>query len=154
MTVGGTGSSLVQTTGEAAVVCEAVSKSATHPVEGTVTDVVRRGDRSQQNAAQPVEAPGVGTATQPVEAPGVGPEVLLSSTGSAVQSHSEEDLQIESGSPADDNFRYGSPDKDDSGDQELSGEASYRETIRGVHKIPEFDSISSSDDNPFASSQV
>ena len=47
-----------------------------------------------------------------------------------------------------------------SGDQELSEEASYRETIRGVrsfmrwHKITEFDSVSSSDDNPFAGSRV
>ena len=77
-----------------------------------------------------------------------------------MQSDSEEDLQSEPGSPADDNFRYSSPDKDVSGDQELSEEASYRETIRGVssfmgwHKIPEFDSVSSSDDNPFASSRV
>ena len=99
-------------------------------------------------------------ATQPVEAPGAGPEVLLSGTGSAVQSDSEEDLQSEPGSPAGDNFRYGSPDKDDSGDQELSEEASYRETIRGVrsfmgwHKILEFDSVSSSDDNPFAGPQI
>ena len=48
--VGGTSSSLVQTTGEAAVVSEAASKSATHPVEGPSTDV------SHQNATQPVEA--------------------------------------------------------------------------------------------------
>ena len=120
--------------------------------------MVRRGDEIQHNATQPVEAPGAGTATQSVEAPGAGPEVLLS--GSAVQSDSEEDLQSEPGSPAGDNFWYGSPDKDDSGDQELSEEASYRETIRGVRsfmgwdKIPEFDSVSSSDDNPFACSRV
>ena len=74
VTVGGTGSSLVQTIGEAAVVREAASKSATHLVEGPVTDV------SQQNA------------TQPVETPGAGPEVQLSGTGSAVQSDCEEDL--------------------------------------------------------------
>ena len=72
VTVGGTGSSLVETTGAAAVVREAASKSATHPVEGPGTDV------SQQNATQPVEAPCAGTATKPVEAPGAGPEVLLS----------------------------------------------------------------------------
>ena len=159
VTVGGTGSSLVQTTGEAAVVSEAASKSATHPVEGPGTGVGRI-DEIQQNATQPVEAPGAGTATQPVEAPGVGAEVLLSGTSSAVQSDSEEDLQSEPGSPAGDDFRYGSPDKDVSGDQERSEEASYRETIRGVrsfmgwHKIPEFNSVSSSDDNPFASSRV
>ena len=51
-------------------------------------------------------------------------------------------------------------DKDVSGNQELSEEASYRETIRGVrsfmgwHKIPEFNSVSFSDDNPFAGSRV
>ena len=90
----------------------------------------------------------------------MGREVLLSGTGSAVQSDSGEELQSEPGSPAGDNFRYGSPDKDDSSDQELSEEASYRETIRSVrsfmgwHKIPKFDSVSSSDDNPFASSRV
>ena len=66
MTVGGTGSRLDQTTGEAAVMREAVNKSATRPVEGPGTDV------KQQNATQPVEAPGAGTATQPVEAPGAG----------------------------------------------------------------------------------
>ena len=43
--------------------------------------------------------------------------------------------------------------------QELSEEASYREAIRGEsfmgwHKVPEFDSVSSSDDNPFAGSHV
>ena len=156
MTVEGASPSLDQTTSEAAFVGEAASKSATRPVEGPSTKVVRRGDEIQQNATQPVEASGVGTATQPVEAPGAGPEVLLSGTSSAVQSDSEEDLQSEPGSPAGDNFWYGSPDKDDSGDQELFEEASYRETIRGVrsfmgwHKIPEFDSVSSTDDNPFA----
>ena len=54
------------------------SKSATSPVEGPGTSGV-----IQQNATQPVEAPGSGTATQPVEAPGAGPEVLLTGTGSA-----------------------------------------------------------------------
>ena len=34
VTVGGAGPSLAQTTGEAAFVSEAASKSATHPVEG------------------------------------------------------------------------------------------------------------------------
>ena len=98
------------------------------------------------------------TATQPVEAPGAGPEILPSGTSSTVPSDSEEELQSETGSPADDNFLYASPDKDDSGDKELSEEASYRETIRGVrsfmgwHKIPEFDRVSSSDNNPFAGS--
>ena len=146
VTVGGAGPGLAQTTGKAVFVSEAASKSATRPVEGPGTEVARRGDEIQQNA------------TQPVEAPGAGPEVLLSGTGSAVQSDSEEDLQSEPGSSAGDNFRYGYPDKDISGDQELSQETSCRDTIRGVrsfmgwHKIPEFDSVLSSDDNPFAGS--
>ena len=133
MNVGGAGPSLAQTTGEAAFVSEAASKSASRPVEGPGTEVVRRRDVIQQNATQPVEAPGAGTAnqpveapgawtanqpveapgawtaTQPVEAPGAGSEVLLSNTGSAVQSDSEEDLQSEPGSPAGDNFQYGFP---------------------------------------------
>ena len=123
---------------------EAASKSATRPVEGPGTDV------SQQNATQPIEAPGAGTATQPVEAPSAGPEVLPSGT-TALQSDSEEDLQSEPGSPVDDNFRYGCPDRDltrdENADQEPSEEASYRETIGGVssfmgwHQIPEFNSV-------------
>ena len=61
---------------------------------------------SQQNATQPVEAPGAGTATQPVEAPSVGLEVLLTGTGNAaLQSDSEEDLQRELSSHMDDNQR-------------------------------------------------
>ena len=77
VTVGGTGSSLVQTTGVAAVVSEAASNSATCPVECPGTDV------SQQNA------------TQSVEAPGAGPEVLPSGTGTAaLHSDCEEDLQM------------------------------------------------------------
>ena len=78
--------------------------------------MVRRGGEIQQNATQPVEVPGAGIATQPVEAPSAGPGVLLSGTSSAVQSDSEEDLQSEPGSPAGDDFQYGSPDKDVSGD--------------------------------------
>ena len=144
VTVGGTGSSLVQTTGEAAVVREAVNKSATSPVE----------------------APGAGTATQPVEAHNAGPKVLP--TGSAALhaeltgSDSEEEFQSEPGSPIDGNARDGSPDltRNESADQELSEESTYRETIRGVwsflgwHQIPEFDIVSSTDDHPFASSRA
>ena len=37
----------------------------------------------QQNATQPVDAPGARTATQPVEAPGAGPDVLPTCTGIA-----------------------------------------------------------------------
>ena len=150
VTVGGTGTSLDQTTGEAAVMREAVNKSATRPVEGPGTDV------KQQNATQPFEAPGARTATQPVEAPGAGE--------TALQSDSDYNLQSEPGSPVDVKDRSGSPDRvfnrEDTGDQDLSEDASYRETIRGVrsfmgwHDIPEFDRVSSSDDNPFSSSRV
>ena len=127
-------------------------------------------------ATQPVEAPGAGTATQSVEAPGAGPEVLLTGTGNAALyvdhtftggktvditggSESDEDLQSEPGSPVDSNVQGESPDRDltrdESADQELSEEASYRETIRGVKsfmgwlQIPDFYSVSSSNDNPF-----
>ena len=140
-----------------------------------------KGDEIQQNATQSVEAPGAGTATQPVEAPGAGPDALPSGTGDAafsadqtltggrvVQStsgsESDDDQHSETGFLLEGNFRDGSPDREltreESTDQELSEEASYRETIRGVrsfmgwHKVPEFESVSSSDDNPFAGSRV
>ena len=107
----------------------------------------------QQNATQPVEAPGAWTATQPVEAPGAGPDVLPTGTGSAALhaeftgSDSEEELQSEPGSPVDGNVPDGSPDltRNKSADQELSEESTYRKTIRGVRsfmgwrQIPEFD---------------
>ena len=152
MTVEGTGSSLVQTTGEVAVESVAASKSATHPVEGPGTAVL---------ATQPVEASGAGMATQPIEAPGAGPEVLLTGTGNAdLYADSDRDLQSKPNSPVDDNCRNVSPDRDhtrdESADQELSEEASYRETIGSVrsfmgwHQIPEFDRVSSADDNSFA----
>ena len=108
VTFGGAASSLVQTTGEAAVMGEAGSKSATHPVEGPGTDV------KQQNATQPVEAPGARTATQSVEAPGAGPDVLPTGTGSAALhaefsgSDSEEELQCDPGLPIDGYIREGS----------------------------------------------
>ena len=54
VTVGGTGSSVDQTTAKAVMMREAVNKSATCPVEGPGTDV------RQQNATQPVEAPSAG----------------------------------------------------------------------------------------------
>ena len=150
VTVGGAGSSLVQTTGEAAVMRKAVNKSATHPGEGPGTDV------KEQNA------------TQPVEAPGTGPDVLPTGTGSAALhaefsgSDSEEELQSDPGSPVDGNIREGSPDlsKNEAADQELSEESTYRETIRGVrsfmgwHQIPEFDTVSSASNNPFAGSRA
>ena len=134
-----------------------------------------------QTATQPLEAPGAGTATQPVQAPGSVPDVLPSGTGdvdfnadqtltgsrvvqSSSGSDSEDDQHSVTGSLLEGNYRDGSPDRqltrDESADQELSEEGNYRETIRGVrsfmgwHKVPEFESVSSSDDNPFAGSRV
>ena len=173
VTVWGAGSSLVQATGDPAMLTAtlpveapgmrghvAASNSATSPVESPGMSVV-----IQQNATQPVEAPSAGTATQPVEAPGAGSEALLTGTSNAglhaeiTGSDNEEELQSERAllllttSGAD---HQTSPGKN----QELSEGTSYRETIRGVTSFyglasdPEFDSVSSSDDNPFASSQV
>ena len=126
VTVGGTGSSLGQTTGEATVRREGGNKSATHPVEAPGTDV------KQQNATQPVEAPGAGTATQPVEVPGAGPDVLPTGTGSAALHAEFSGSDSDPGSPVDGNVREGSPDlsKNEAADQELSEESTYRETIR------------------------
>ena len=118
-----------------------------------------------ETATQPLEAPGVGTATQPVQAPGSVPDVQPSGEGDlSAASYSEGDQQSVTGSLSDEYYRYRSPDKDlpreDATDQELSEEASYRETMRGVrsfmgwHKIPEFETVSSSDDNPFAGAHV
>ena len=150
-------------------------------VQATGDAVPPRGDEMQQNATQPVEAPGAGTATQPVQAPSAGPDVLPSGTGDAafsvdqtltgprtVQStsgsESEDEQHSQTGSLLEGNYRDVSPvrelTRDESTDQELSEEASYRETMRGVrsfmgwHKVPEFESVSSSDDNPFAGSRV
>ena len=133
-----------------------------------------------QTATQPLEAPGAGTATQPVQAPGSVPDVLPSGTGdvdlsaeqtltgrvvqSSSSSDSEDDQDSVTVSLLEGNCRDVSPDRDltrdESADQEVSEQANYRETIRGVrsfmgwHKVPEFESVSSSDDNPFASSRV
>ena len=164
VTVGDAGSSLVQTTGVPAVL------TATQPVEAPGT---RGAVTASKSATSPVEGPGTSVviqqnATQPVEAPGAGPEVLLTSTCRAAL-HAEitgtdikEELQSEPSSPVDGNVRDGSSDltRDESADQELSEESSYRETITDVrsfmgwHQIPEFDSVSSADDNPFAGSRV
>ena len=164
------GVSDVSVTGEVAVM------KATQPVEAPGT---RREDMIQKNAIQPVEAPSAGTATQPVEAPGAGPEVLLTVTGSdTVQldqsltggnfpdvtgaSERYEDMQNEPGSnSAAANYRDGSRERDDTADKDLSEEANFRETIKGVrpfmgwHQIPDFDSaLSFLDDKPFAGSQI
>ena len=117
------------------------SKTATSPVEALGTSGV-----IQQNATQPVEAPGAGMATQTVEAPGAGPEVLLTDTGSTALhaeitgSDSKEELQSEPESPVDGNVRDDSPDltTDDSADQEVSEESTYRglRSFMGWHRIP------------------
>ena len=175
----GTGPSLVQTTGEAAQLSatqpplgvpgtnavQDVSKSATRPVQGPGTSNV---------ATQPFQAPGAGTATQPPQAPGAGPEVLptgyeatqldqslpgVQTDEIAGESDHEAEMDREPASPASANAQGELPEE--STDQDLSEEANYRETIRGVrsfmgrHQIPDFDSASSSlDDNPFAGSRV
>ena len=187
----GTVPSLVQTTGEAAQLSatqpplgvpgtkavQDVSKSATRPFQGPGTSDVATQPLQAPGAgtaAQPLHAPGAGTATQPLQAPGAGPEVLLTGNDPAQldqslpggrtaeiagESESESELDSEPASPASANARGELPE--DSTDQDLSEEANYRETIRGVrsfmgwHQIPDFDSASSSlDDNPFASSRV
>ena len=150
-----------------------VCKSATHPVQGPGTsDVATQPSQAPgaELATQPLQAPGAGTATQPTQAPGAGPEVLPTGNDSmqldqshpgvrtdeiAGESDSEAEIDREPVSPASANAQDELPE--DSTDQDLSEEANYRETIRGVrsftgwHQIPDFDNASSSlDDNPFA----
>ena len=102
-----------------------------------------------QTATQPLEAPGARTATQPVQAPGSVPDVQPSGEGDlSAASDSEGDQHSVTGSLSDENYRYGSPDRDlpkeEAADQEPSEEANYRETMRGIrsfmgwHNIPEF----------------
>ena len=187
----GTGPSLVQTTSTAVQLSATqpllgipgtnavrdVSKSATRPVQvpGT-SDVATQPLQAPgaETGTQPLWAPGAGTATQPLQAPGAGPEVLPTSNDPAQldqslsggrsaeiagESESEPELDREPTSPASVNAQGELPE--DSTDQDLSEDANYRETIRGVrsfigwHQIPDFDSVSSSlDDNPFAGSRV
>ena len=150
-------------------------------VQATGDAVVQaRGDESQQIATQPVEAPGVQTATQPVQAPSAGPDVLLSGTGDAalsvdqtltggrtVQSTSGSGVRMDSTVSQAPLWKATSgmaPQTETSPETSLqiknSQEASYRETIRGMrsfmgwHKVLEFESVSSADDNPFAGSRV
>ena len=115
-----------------------------------------------QKATQPLEAPGAGTATQPIQALGSVPDVQPSGEGDLSAASDSEGYQHSvTGSLSDENYRYGSPDRDlpreEAADQEVSEEANYRETMRGVrsfmgwNKIPEFETVSS-DDNPFAGS--
>ena len=80
-----------------------------------------------QTATQPLEAPGAGTATQPVQG------------DLSAASDSEGDQHTVTGSLSDENYRYGSPDRDlpreEAADQELSEEANYRETMRGIRSF-------------------
>ena len=116
-------------------------------------------------ATQPLEAPGARRATQPVQAPGLVPDVQPSSEGDlSAASDSEGDQHSVTGSLPDENYRYGSPDRDlpteEAADREDSEETNYRETMRGVrsvmgwNKIKEFETVSSSDDNPFAGART
>ena len=152
-----------------------ICKSATRPVQGPGTSDVASQPLQAPGAViatQPLQAPRAGTATQPPQAPGAGPEVLPTGYDTtqldqslpgvrtdeiAGESDSEEEMEREPASPASANARGELPE--DAADQDLSEDANYRETIRGVrsfmgwHQIPDFDSASSSlDDNPFAGS--
>ena len=147
--------------------------TATQPLQapgaGTATQPLQAPGAG--TATQPLQAPGAGTATQPLQAPGAGPEVLptsndpaqLLSGGRTVEiageSESEPELDREPASPTSANAQGELPE--DFTYQDLSEEANYRQTIRGVrsfmgwHQIPDFESASSSlDDNPFAGSRV
>ena len=133
-------------------------------------------------ATQPVEAPGARTATQPVEAPSARQEVYSQPTstgngdGSAVDrfltssrtvaadntgvSDMEDELCSEPESPAVTSDREVLSDRNPTREDEVSEEANYGETMRGVrsfmdwHQIPDIDSSSSSlDDNPFVCSR-
>ena len=167
----GTGSCLLHTSSESMQLTATqpplrdVSESATCPVQGPGTSDV---------ATQPLQAPGAGTATQPTQAPESGPEVLPTgyetmlsdqslsggrSAKVASESESEAELDGERASPANVNDLGDLPET--TTDQDLSEDANYRETIRGVrsfmgwHQIPDYDnSAASMDDNPFAGSQV
>ena len=141
-------------------------ESATHPVQGPGTSTVL--------ATQPLVVPGAGTATQPSQAPGAGPEILPAGVETTLHSQSppigqesdvarqfdsEAELDGEPSSPASIHCQGDLPDT--ATDQDLSEDANYRETIRGVrsfmkwHHIPDYDnSAASMDDNPFAGSRV
>ena len=123
---------------------------------------------------RPLQAPGAGTATQSPQAPGAGPEVLPTGIEStqlnkplpgvrpdefAGESDSEAEVDGELASPASVHVQGDLPK--DATDQNLSEDANYRETIRGVrsfmgwHQIPDYDNTASSlDDNPFAGSRT
>ena len=136
-----------------------VSGSATRPVQGPGTsDVATQPLQAPgaEIATQPPQALGAGTATQPPQAPGAGPEVLPTGNESTQlnqslpgvrpdeftgESDSEAEVTGEPASPASINAQGELPE--DSTDQDLSENANYRETIRGVrsfmgwHHIPD-----------------
>ena len=151
--------------------------SATHPVQGPGTsDVATQPLQAPgaELATQPLQAPGAGTATQPPQAPGAGPEVLPTGIEStqlnkplpgvrpdefAGESDSEAEVDGEPASPTSVHVQGDLPE--DATDQDLSEDANYRETIRGVrsfmgwHQNPDYDHSSSPlNDNPFAGSRT
>ena len=153
------------------------NEHATRPVQGPGTSVVATQPLQAPGAelaTQPLQAPGAGTATQPSQAPGAGPEVLPTGIEStqlnkplpgvrpdefAGESDSEAEVDGEPALPASVHVQGDVPE--DATDQDLSEDANYRETIRGVrsfmgwHQIPDYDHSSSSlDDNPFAGSRT
>ena len=126
-----------------------VCKSATHPVQDPGNSDV---------ATQPSQAPGAELATQPTQAPSAGPEVLPTDIDSTKLNQSLLGVQTEFAGESD---REAEMDREpvssasanaqgelsEDSDQDLSEEANYRETIRGVrsfmgwHQIPDFDCI-------------
>ena len=161
----GTGSSLVQTTAEAAqltatqpplgvpgtVTVRDENKSATHPVQGPgISDVATQPLQAPgaEIATQPLQVPGAGTATQPTQAPGAGPEVLPTGIDSTQLNQSlpgvrPDEFAGESESEAEMDGEPASPASvnvqgelpEESTDQDLSEDVNYRETIRGVRSI-------------------
>ena len=159
-----TGSSLAQTASVSSQL------TATQPPLGVPgTSAVRDENAS---TTRPVQGPGTSdVATQPPQAPGAGPEVLPTSIESTQLNkplpgvrpdefagrEGEAEVDGKPASPASVDVQGDVPE--DATDQDLSEDANYRETIRGVrsfmgwHKIPDYDHSSSSlDDNPFAGS--
>ena len=106
-------------------------------------------EAASMSATRPVEGPSAGTATQLVEAPGAGPEVLLSGPAVLCRLTVRKICKM-SLAPQTKMFLV----------TKNSLRKLVTETIRGVrsfirwHKIPEFDSVSFLDDNPFAGSRV
>ena len=133
-------------------------ESVTHPVQGPGTSAVL--------ATQPLLVPRAGTATQPTQAPGAGPKVLPAGVETTLhnqsppigqnsevarESDSEAELDAEPASPASVHCQGDLPDT--ATDQDLSEDANYRETIRGVrsfmnwHHIPDYGNSAASMDD-------